>query len=269
MKPIILVRGSNDIGSAVAHALFQAGYLVVIHEIQTPTVTRRKMAFTDAIFDGFSTLEGVEAQRVVNLPLSRELLLPHDFIPLSTSKLTSLLETIQPHILIDAQMKKHQSPEAQLGLAPLTIGLGPNFVAGTTTNFAIETKWGDSLGQIISHGSTKNLKGEPKPIGGHARDRYVYAPVSGIFYTQFQPGDPVEQWQEIAFIEKFSLQAPLDGVLRGITHTNIPVKAKTKIIEVDPRGKDAQVAGIPERPSRIAQGVLKAVQKWETKRYVN
>jgi len=44
----ILVRGSGDIGSAVAHRLFEAGYAVVIHDTTQPTTTRRKMAFTDA-----------------------------------------------------------------------------------------------------------------------------------------------------------------------------------------------------------------------------
>ncbi|GAB4450066.1 MAG: hypothetical protein Fur0044_45620 [Anaerolineae bacterium] len=63
----VLVRGSGDIGSAVAHVLFRAGYAVAIHDIPQPTATRRKMAFTDAIFDGRARLEGVEARRVDNL----------------------------------------------------------------------------------------------------------------------------------------------------------------------------------------------------------
>ena len=58
----ILIRGANDVGSAVAHRLFMAGYSVVIHEMPQPVTTRRKMSFTDAVFDGHVILDGVEAQ---------------------------------------------------------------------------------------------------------------------------------------------------------------------------------------------------------------
>jgi hypothetical protein len=37
----------------------------------------------------------------------------------------------------------------------------------------------------------------------------------------------------------------------------------TKIIEVDPRLQNAQISGIGERPARIAEGVLSAIQNWE------
>jgi len=60
----VLVRGVGDIGSAVAHRLFLAGHAVVIHDGEQPTTTRRSMAFADAIFDGRTTLDGVEAIRV-------------------------------------------------------------------------------------------------------------------------------------------------------------------------------------------------------------
>jgi xanthine dehydrogenase accessory factor len=59
------------------------------------------------------------------------------------------------------------------------------------------------------------------------------------------------------------LQAPIAGILRGLTHDGVPVSLQTKVIEVDPRIQDAQVSGIGERPARIAEGVLTAIQNWE------
>lgn len=61
MPPIILVRGSGDVGSAVAHTLFKANYAVAIHDSAKPSATRRKIAFCDAIFDGYAALAGVSA----------------------------------------------------------------------------------------------------------------------------------------------------------------------------------------------------------------
>ena len=64
---LVLVRGVGDIGSAVAHRLFQEGYGVVLHDEPKPTTTRRGMAFADAMFDGHATLDGVRAVRADDL----------------------------------------------------------------------------------------------------------------------------------------------------------------------------------------------------------
>ncbi len=259
----VLVRGSGDIGSAVAHVLFQAGYAAAIHDIPQPTATRRKMAFADAIFDRCAHLEAVEARRVDDLKQLPPLLAAHQIIPVLVIDLAILLEVLRPDVLVDARMRKHQQPEVQRGLAQLTIGLGPNFVAGETTDLAVETRWGDSLGQVLAAGATQPLQGEPRPLGGHSRDRYVYALVAGMFHTAFEVGDLVEQGQKVACIGSTPLYAPLTGILRGLTKNGVPVSVGTKVIEVDPRGLAAQIVGISERPGHITQSVLQAVQFWE------
>jgi xanthine dehydrogenase accessory factor len=260
----VLVRGSNDVASAVAHRLFGAGYGVVIHDDPKPTVTRRKMAFADAIFDGEATLEGVTARRVESMNLRSELMSP-TFIPIAASDFYRLIEKLRPQVLVDARMRKHKKPVRQIHLAPLTIGLGPNFAAGVNVRIAIETARGGDLGRVITSGRTASLQGEPISIEGHARDRYLYAPCAGRFKTTFQIGDMVTESQVIAFINNAPLKAPISGVIRGLTHDDVLVKEKTKIIEIDPRGEQAQVEGIGERPARIAEGVLQAVQGWEAK----
>jgi xanthine dehydrogenase accessory factor len=256
----VLVRGSGDIGSAVAHVLFRAGYAIAIHDTPQPTATRRKMAFTDAIFDGHAWLEGVEARRADDLAQLLELLIARQAIPVIVLDLTLVLEAMSPDVLIDARMRKHHRPEVQRGLARLSIGLGPNFVAGETTDLAIETGWGDELGRVITQGATRPMAGEPRAIAGYGRGRYVYAPSAGIFFTSLDIGDPVNAGQVVAHIDASPLLSPLNGVLRGLTHNNVPVTAGAKVIEVDPRGSTAIVSGIGERPGRIAGGVLQAIQ---------
>jgi xanthine dehydrogenase accessory factor len=255
----ILIRGSGDIGSAVAHLLFKASKHITLHDSPQPAATRRKMAFTDAVFDGNAWLEGIEARRVDDLELLESILAERIFIPLLVCNFDTLLQFLQPRVLIDARMHKHQEPENQIGMASLTIGLGPNFRAGENVHLAIETGRGEHLGQVISQGSTHPLQGEPVTLGGHARDRYVYAPVDGLFHTNYQIGDTVNKGQLVATLDATSLRAPLNGILRGLTHTGVFVTAKTKIIEIDPRGAEAQISGIATRPARIAQGVLEAL----------
>jgi hypothetical protein len=67
MISAVLIRGSGDVGSAVAHTLFNAGYAAVLHDAPKPSATRRRMSFCDAIFDGGIVLEGVKGLRFDNL----------------------------------------------------------------------------------------------------------------------------------------------------------------------------------------------------------
>jgi xanthine dehydrogenase accessory factor len=261
----ILVRGANDVGSAVAHRLFTTGYAVMIHEVPRPTTARRGMSFTDAVFDGRAFLDVVEAQLISSLEMLQSTLAAHQFIPVVIEDFQELQKILFLNVLVDARIRKHLKPEVQRGLAELTIGLGPNFVAGETTDLTIETNWGESLGKIVEHGATNPLQGEPREIDGHARDRYVYAPTAGIFHTSLHIGDAVTQGQEVGRVDSAPLLAPLTGILRGLTHDGVSVMQKTKVIEVDPRVRDAQVFGIGERPARIAEGVLTAIQTWEAK----
>jgi xanthine dehydrogenase accessory factor len=262
MSFIILVRGSGDVGSAVAHTLFKADYTVVIHDSAQPSATRRRMSFCDAIFNGKAALDGVSAQLYEDISELITRLKIHDLVPLTTLDLPRILAALRPEVLVDARMKKHDQPEVQIVLAPFTVGLGPNFVAGETVHAAVETGWNEGLGNVIWHGATRPLEGEPQTIAGHARDRYVYAPAAGVFHTALHIGTMVSEGQEVAHVGEIPLYAPIDGILRGLTHDNISVARKTKVIEVDPRGAQAQISGIAERPGRIAKGVLEAIKTW-------
>src|SRR6266516_793512 len=119
----ILVRGSGDVGSAVAHRLFTSGHAVSIHDAPLPTTTRRSMAFTDAIFDGHAWLEEVKAVRLDELEALAAVLAERRVIPVIVADFSELLRAVEPDVLVDARMRKRAQPERQLGAATLTIGL--------------------------------------------------------------------------------------------------------------------------------------------------
>lgn len=256
---VVLVRGTGDVGSAVAALLCRAGHHVVLHDSSTPSHSRRGMAFVDALYHGTAELEGVLAKRARSVSDLPYMLRCRRAVPVVDAPLEEVVAKVQPQVLVDARMRKHERPEAQRGLAGLTIGLGPNFEAGKNVDLAVETAWGDELGKVIHAGQTRALAGEPTPIEGHARDRYVYAPAAGVFTTQHNIGDSVAQGQEVARIGDVVIRAPLSGCLRGITHDGAPVREGAKVLEVDPRGDPSRVRGFGERPRRIAEGVLQAV----------
>ncbi len=255
----VLVRGCGDVGSAVAHLLLRRGHRVVVHDVALPAAPRRGMAFADAMFDETGELEGIRARRLDDVGRLGEVEAAGE-LALTAVALAEILAALRPDALVDARMRKRARPEAQRGLAPLTIGLGPNFVAGQTTDLAIETQWGDRLGAVVERGPTLDLGGEPRAFHGHARDRFVYAPLAGTMRTRAQIAQRVRTGELVAQIAGERLVAPLDGILRGLVRDGVPVAAGAKVLEVDPRGDLSKVFGIGPRPRRIAEGVLAAIE---------
>jgi len=260
-RPVVLVRGLGDVGSAVAWHLFRAGWPVVLHDSPQPAVLRRGMALADAAFDGAAELAGIHARRVETAADLRRLLAEAAVIPVVTGPFERLVAELAPRVLVDARMRKRTVPEVQRGLASLTIGLGPNFVAGETTHLVVETSWGERLGAVIRHGAALPLRGEPRPIAGIGRERCVYAPDAGRFRTAYAIGAIVARGETLATIDGvISLAAPLAGKIRGLVRDGVPVAKDAKVIEIDPRGEEAVVHGLGERPRRIAEGVMRAIE---------
>lgn len=250
-----LVRGTGEIASGVAHALHQAGWPVVMHDIATPTTTRRRMAFTDAVFDGTARLSGLTAKRAESLTELRPWLQRRRVVPVTIAPFAEVLAVLPWAALIDARVRLGRRPEPQMRLAPLTVGLGVGFIAGGTVTVAIDTAW-ERLGAIVTRGATAAAMGPPHPIGGMGAERFIHAPYAGTFRTRYDVGHWVTAGDIIAVIDDIPLAAPLTGVLRGLVRDGVPVSAGTKVIEVDPRGWDAVYTGIGERAYKMGESVL-------------
>jgi xanthine dehydrogenase accessory factor len=255
----VLVRGCGDVGSAVAHALFRHRCSVAIHDDPRPPHTRRGMSFTNALFERRVDLASVMAKLQHNREGVARMLECGMALPVTVGDVHAILSVLKPDVLVDARMRKRLMPDSLRGQARVTVGLGPNFTAGGNVDVAVETAWGTDLGKVIRRGNTRALEGEPQEIEGHARDRYIYAPAAGMFMTECEIGMQVEKGREIARIEQLILRAPLTGRLRGLTHTDVYVEQGTKVIEIDPRGDNADIYGIGNRPRRIAEGVIAAL----------
>jgi xanthine dehydrogenase accessory factor len=260
---LVLVKGGGDIGSAVAHLLHRSGYLPVIVESPHPTTVRRRMSYAQAVFDGEAELEGIRGERVDSVHTLRALLQWGKVIPVFVGSASVVLETLRPDIVVDARMRKKERAESQTHEAPLVIGLGPGFRAQETVHVVIETNRGPNLGRVITQGEAESYTGEPVAIEGYKRERYLYAPGGGVFETPLDVGMFVQAGQVVGRIGGSELHAEVSGIIRGITKSGVPVKRGTKVVDIDPRGQEELIAGIAERPRRIAEGVLKAIHRWE------
>ena len=255
----VLIRGSGDVASAVAHRLFSLGHRVLIQEVGQPVYTRRGMAFTDAVFEGKADLQGVLAKRPSTSPDVERMLVCGRAIPVFVGSLDDALGILHPDVLVDARMYKRKLPEAQRGLAPLTIGLGPNFIAGEHADLVIETAWGEQLGQVLHYGPSLPLAGEPRPIAGLTRERFVESPYAGVFSAPVAIGAWVSAGEQVALLNEQPILAPISGYVRGICHAGVHLEKGVRLLEIDPRSEGAHFSGLGERPQRIAAAVVSAL----------
>ncbi|MBI2454686.1 MAG: EF2563 family selenium-dependent molybdenum hydroxylase system protein [candidate division NC10 bacterium] len=258
----VVIRGGNDIASAVAHRLFSAGYPVVILEAPQPLTVRRGMAYASAAYEGRVTLDGVTAEHAPSLERALELLTSHSAIPVVTGGDEEILAALDPRVIVDARLRKKERSISRVTDAPLVIGLGPGFTVGVEAHLAIETNRGPSLGRIITQGEADPYTGEPIEIAGHGKDRYLYAPRSGIFRTPLDLGSHVEAGEVVGRVDGEPLTAKLAGIIRGIVKDGLRVRAGTKLVDIDPRNDLTYLSELSRKAWIIADAVLTAVHQY-------
>ena len=61
---LIVIKGAGDLASGIAYRLKKSGFDVVMTEIENPTTVRRTVAFSQAIFDNETIIEGIKGIKV-------------------------------------------------------------------------------------------------------------------------------------------------------------------------------------------------------------
>jgi xanthine dehydrogenase accessory factor len=259
----VLVLGGGDVGSAVAHRLFGQGMCVLLSERPRSAHARRGMAYTDALFDGTAMLEDIEARLVSDVSGVTDGWQAARYIPIITLPEDMLLRNLRFDALVDATMRRDRTPPDLRCGAEWTVGLGPGYRAGLNCTVAIETQWGPSMGAVLREGATAERRGGPRPLAGVGRERFVSAPVAGIWRTSAVLGCPVRAGEPVGCVlgtaGQFVLRAPIDGRLRGLARDGVEVHAEQRLVEVDPR-EPPQIFGLGERPLAIARGVVEALR---------
>ncbi len=68
----IVVRGGGDIASGTIQKLYRSGFNVVVLEVEKPTAIRRNVAFSDAIYNGETEVEGIKGIKANNIDEIKE-----------------------------------------------------------------------------------------------------------------------------------------------------------------------------------------------------
>lgn len=257
---IVLIRGGGDLASGVAYRLHKAGFRIVITELPKPLTVRRLASFSEAIYTGEVTLEGIVAKRVNDIddPLRILQLISKGRIPIMVDPDGKSIQAVHPTVIIDARMLK-VAPEALRHTAKLYIGLGPGFIGGTNCHAAIETKRGPRLGRGYWDASTQPDSGIPEPIGDIRSERVLYSPSDGYALGVKSIGDFIQQGEVVVEINQQPVVAPFSGILRGLIHPEVEVRKGMKIGDLDPRNDPELCNHVSDKALAVGGGVLEAI----------
>jgi xanthine dehydrogenase accessory factor len=173
------------------------------------------------------------------------------------------IRAMKPLAVVDAILAK-KNLGTDRSLAPITVALGPGFAAGEDVDAVVETKRGHNLGRVLWHGTAAPNTGVPGIIGGYGRERVIHCPAKGILRNVKKITDRVQRGEVIALVETESgektVEATLDGILRGLIRDGYPVTEGFKIADIDPRAEEYDNCfTISDKARCIAGGVLEAI----------
>jgi len=262
--PRVAVLGTNEIASAVAVHLRSAGWQVVLCHDPFPPVIRRGMAFHDVLFGERRVIAGVAGAHADTAEeIAAQCAVPNRVV-VTALPLADLAAAQPLAVLVDARMQKRRVPPDLRGAANLAVGLGPLFRVGCNCDIAVETRPARN-GEVVTVGATDEADGISRRLGGAGRERFVYSEQASRWHTPVDIGAKVFRGFVVGHCGGTPIQAPFDGVIRGIVRDGSPVPAGVKLIEIDPRGRNARWTGIDDRGRAIADAAVRAIQVKSTR----
>jgi len=247
----VVVLGSDEIASAIAVRLTEAGRRVVLVRDPARMVLRRGMAFDDAAHGEAVLLEGIEAIRADDGFELAVILSDPGRVAVVDLDLNEVLAIRAADVLIDARPPRGRVRADLRGLAGVAIGIGPGFVAGGQCDVAVESR-GEAAGRAIWRGPVEGgVEGDGDAAGGPE----MPSPCAGRWRTPFEVGRMVYRGMTVGRVDGEAVVAPRDGRVIGIARDDALVIGGVGLVEIVPPGGEPAWRGVDARGRGIAEGI--------------
>ncbi len=256
-RNLVIVRGGGDVATGSIQKLNRSGFDVLVLEVEKPTCIRRKVCAAQAVYDGQVTVEDIEVKKCDTVDEIRETL-AEGRVAVTVDPEGQLIKKLRPLAVVDGILAK-KNLGTNMDMAPITIGLGPGFTAGSDCNVVIETDRGHDLGRLIFQGKASANTGNPGNILGFTTERILRASDDGIIKVIEDITSEVKKGQVVAEVNGKHIKAGLDGMVRGMIKDGSRVFKGMKIGDVDPRVVPRNASTISDKARLIGGGTLEAV----------
>ena len=252
----VVIRGGGDIATGIALRLIRCGMEVVLCELPQPTAIRRTVSFSECMRIGETQVEGVTARRAILSQVPG--LLEQGIVPVLEDPSAGSLPGLHADALVDAILAK-VNLGTRMDMAPVVVGVGPGFTAGTDCHAVVETMRGHTLGRVYYQGSALPNTNVPGLIGGFAGERVLRAPADGVFHQILEIGAQVEAGEVAGMVGEAPMVCQIGGILRGILPDGTHVHRGMKAGDVDPRCERSHCYQVSDKALAVGGGVLEAV----------
>lgn len=253
----IVIRGGGDLGSGAAVRLWRCGFSVIVLECVAPMAVRRTVAFSEAVYDGEARVEEV-GSRLADRAEDALHLVENGLVAVLVDAEAHSLSTLQPYAVVDAILAKRNTGTSRC-MSPITVGLGPGFVAGQDVHAVVETNRGPNLGRVIWQGAAERNSGEPAPVFGESHSRVLRSPTFGTLCTRRSIGDIVAEGEVVACVADQAVRSAFKGMVRGLARNGLQVTENMKIGDIDPRLDPSLCVLVSDKALAVAGGVVEAI----------
>lgn len=254
---LVLIKGAGDLATGVAHRLRKCGFDIVMTEIEKPTTVRRTVAFSQAVFDKTTEVEGIRGSLAKNIDNIKDII-KNGEVAVIVDENAEIVKELKPDVVVDAIIAK-KNLGTNINDAPIVIALGPGFTASVDCHCVVETKRGHYLGKAIYEGSAIPDTGVPGDIGGYTTERIIRATDDGSIVPIVHIGDYVEKGQTVAYVNDKKVLAEINGIVRGMLQEDIKVFKGMKSGDIDPRCEKEHCFTISDKARSIGGGVLEGI----------
>ncbi len=256
---LVVVRGGGDLATGVIYRLRQAGFPILVLELEQPLSIRRTVAVASAVLEDRALIEDLDAMKVDDIEEALEVA-RSGAIPVMVSP-TLLQLPWEPSVVVDARVAK-RNIDTTINDAPLVVGLGPGFTAGVDCHAVVETMRGHYLGRVIWDGEATANTGVPGSVGGKSTERVVRAPTFGVLSWKVNIADMVATGDVLGDINGVPIRSRIGGVVRGLLAPGYEVEWNWKLADIDPRADASACFEISDKALSIGGGVVEAVLGW-------
>jgi len=231
-RPVAVVIGSGEVGSAIAVVLHRAGFAAVVCDEVDPAWPRRGMA---------SELDREAAVFCASLKSIPAVLDRRRLIAATTWSWRGVASAVDAVAIVDATLDLERAPLATRGPEhdePIKVLVGPPACASAAVDATVHVNLAPSDDERLV---------------------VVRAQRSGRFATARRIGDRVFKGDVVGAIGTLAVAAPRDGALRGLTARGARVREGQEVVEVDPRGDPVRCYGLSEAAVAAGREVLGAL----------
>lgn len=257
-RPVIVVIGCDEIGSAVAHVLHRSGATVVLIDDIDPPYAWRGRSYVDAWYVGGATLDGIDACFCASVKSIPEILSRGEMIAATAWSLEGVANAVTPSAIVETRPRSSMQlarPRPTSLEGTRMIGVRSAHVSAWTADVVIAAAYRPDT---VRAQAWKQRGDDRVPRASAVR---IEAPCAGRFRTRHEISECVEAGTVLGDVGSFAAVAPTGGMLTALSARGARIAGGQVLLEIDPFRDARRCFGVTDEARDIAQHVNMEVRR--------